>query len=182
MAALARVTGYVTDIFTERALSFIGQNRASPFLLMLSHKALHPNIRQQADGTVVPIGEGGLIPAERHKKLYADAIPPRRGNYGAPPHGKPALERVIPSLTPLGLATVKSDETIRDRLRMLVAVDESLGRIMEALQKRGILDKTVIILMGDNGYFYNEKSSSDLLRRMESELDALRKASPKYRN
>ena len=48
---------------------------------MMSHKALHPNILQRADGTVVSIGEGGFIPAERHKKLYTDAPLPRRDNY-----------------------------------------------------------------------------------------------------
>lgn len=158
---LARVNGYVTDIFTERALGFLGEKRASPFLLMLSHKALHPNMLQQADGTVVSIGEGGFIPAERHKKLYADARPPRRANYGVPPRDKPALTRPIEGLAPLGPATVTPDETIRDRLRMLVAVDESLGRIMEALGKQGVLDQTVILLVGDNGYFYGEHGLSE---------------------
>lgn len=153
---LARVNGYVTDIFTDRALRFIAGDRSRPFLLMLSHKALHPNIVQQADGTTVPIGEGGFIPAERHRNLYAGVPIPRRANYGVPPHDKPALERRIAGLAPLGPATVTPDETIRDRLRMLAAVDESLGAIMEALSRQGVLDSTVIVLVGDNGYFYGE--------------------------
>ena len=158
---LARVSGYVTDIFTERALRFIGENRARPFLLMLSHKALHPNIVQQADGRTVPIGEGGFIAAERHKSLYAGAPLPRRASYGVPPRDKPALALRIEGLAPLGPATVTPDETIRDRLRMLAAVDESLGRIMEALAKQGALDNTVIMLVGDNGYFYGEHGLSE---------------------
>src|SRR5213075_550645 len=87
--------------------------------------------------------------------------PPRRANYAAPPLDKPALERPLPGLAPLGRETVTPDETIRDRLRMLVAVDESLGRIMDALEKQGVLDKTVILLMGDNGYFYGEHGLSE---------------------
>jgi N-acetylglucosamine-6-sulfatase len=158
---LARVKGYVTDIFTERALAFLGEKRAAPFLLMLSHKALHPNTLQQADGTVVSIGEGGFIPADRHKSLYAKATPPRRANYGVPPLDKPALARRIEGLPPLGKGTVTTDETIRDRLRMLAAVDEGLGRIMEALEKQGVLDRTVIMLVGDNGYFYGEHGLSE---------------------
>ena len=158
---LARVNGYVTDIFTERALDFIGQKRTAPFLLMLSHKALHPNVVQQADGTVISIGEGGFIPADRHKTLYAKALPPRRANYGVSPLDKPALARRIEGLAPLGPATVTPDETIRDRLRMLAAVDEGLGRIMEALEKQGVLDQTVIMLVGDNGYFYGEHGLSE---------------------
>lgn len=157
---LARVPGYVTDIFTQRALTFIQQRRTAPFMLMLSHKALHPNNRQQADGTSVKIGEGGFIPADRHKTLYADAQPPRRANYAVPPKGKPALERPIPGLKPLGPETVTPDETIRDRLRMLASVDEGLGQILAALEKQGTLDQTVVIVVGDNGYFYGEHGLS----------------------
>jgi len=157
---LANVQGYVTDIFTQRAVSFIQQRRTTPFLLILSHKALHPNNRQQADGTSVRIGEGGFIPAERHKTLYRDARPPRRGNYAVPPKGKPALERPIPGLKPLGPDTVTPDETIRDRLRMLAAVDEGLGEILAALEKQGTLNQTVVMVVGDNGYFYGEHGLS----------------------
>lgn len=158
---LARVKGYVTDIFTERALGFLEEPSDKPFLLMLSHKALHPNVIQQADGTVISIGEGGFIPAERHKSLYKDAPLPRRGNYATPPRDKPALERRIEGVKPLGAETVTSDETIRDRLRMLAGVDESLGRIFEALAATGRLDDTVVIIMGDNGYFYGEHGLSE---------------------
>ncbi len=153
---LARAPGYVTDIFTQRAVSFIRQRRTAPFLLMLSHKALHPNKVQRADGTTEAIGEGGFIPAERHKTLYADARLPRRGNYAVPPKGKPALERPIPGLKPLGPDTVTPDETIRDRLRMLAAVDEGLGQILAELEKQGTLNQTVVMVIGDNGYFYGE--------------------------
>ena len=44
---------------------------------------------------------------------------------------------------------------------MLVAVDESLGRILDALAKKGALDDTVILLTGDNGYFYGEHGLSE---------------------
>lgn len=158
---LARVRGYVTDIFTERALAFLGQPGAEPFLLMVSHKALHPNILQRADGTTVSIGEGGFIPAERHKSLYAGLVPPRRGNYARPPAGKPALERRISDLSPLGPGTVTPDETILDRLRMLAAVDESVGEILGALEASKRLDDTLVVLLGDNGYFYGEHGLSE---------------------
>ena len=158
---LARVPGYVTDIFTERAVSFLQQRRTAPFLLILSHKALHPNKVQRADGTTEAIGEGGFIPAERHKTLYAGAQPARRGNYAVPPRGKPALERPIPGLKPLGPDTVTPDETIRERLRMLAAVDEGLGQIFAALEKQGTMNQTVVMVIGDNGYFYGEHGLSE---------------------
>jgi N-acetylglucosamine-6-sulfatase len=164
----ARVEGYVTDIFTDRALAFVQRPRAKPFVLYLAHKALHPNIAQGADGSVTNIGEGGFIPATRHKDLYAADVPPRRPNAAIPPIDKPALRRRIGGLPPLGPATGTDDTTIRDRWRMLAAVDESVGRILAALERSHQLDDTVFVLTSDHGYFYGEHGLS-LERRLAYE-------------
>ena len=164
----AQVKGYVTDIFTDRALAFVERPREKPFLLYIAHKALHPNIAQAADGSVTNIGEGGFVPAERHKTLYAADVPPRRPNALVAPRGKPALLRTIGGLPPLGPATGTDDGTIRDRQRMLAAVDESVGRILAALERAGRLDDTVFVLTSDHGYFYGEHGLS-LERRLAYE-------------
>jgi N-acetylglucosamine-6-sulfatase len=152
--------GYVTDIFNQRAVSFIQRARSRPFCLYLAHKAVHPDMTQHADGTTTPVGPGGFRPAERHRKLYAGAQPRRRPNYGRAPAGKPALLRKIGDLPPLGPETVTDDETIRNRLRLLAGVDEGAGMIFEALQRSGQLDNTVLMFAGDNGYFYGEHGLS----------------------
>jgi arylsulfatase A-like enzyme len=151
----------VTDILTERALELLSRPREKPFVLFLAEKALHPNIMQKDDGSVVAIGEGGFIPADRHRALYADDEIPRRPSYGVPPEGKPALERAIDGLPPLGPETVTDDKTIRDRLRMLAAVDEGLGRMLDQLEKMGKLDDTVVVVTSDHGYFYGEHGLSE---------------------
>lgn len=61
-----------------------------------------------------------------------------------------------------------SEETIRRRAEMLLAVDESLGRIVNTLDARDILDETLIIFTSDNGYFYGEHGLS-IERRMPYE-------------
>jgi N-acetylglucosamine-6-sulfatase len=81
---------------------------------------------------------------------------PRRPNAFKPPVDKPALMRPIKSLPPLGRGTATTDEEIRGRLEMLLAVDESLGRIVATLEKGGILDQTVVVFTSDHGYFYGE--------------------------
>ncbi len=45
---------------------------------------------------------------------------------------------------------------MRDRLEMLLGVDESLARIVDTLRDLGALDNTVIIFTSDHGYFYGE--------------------------
>jgi N-acetylglucosamine-6-sulfatase len=74
--------------------------------------------------------------------------------------GKPALLRKIGNLPPLGPQTVTPDQVILNRMRMMKAVDESLGRILDALEAKGRLDQTMVILTSDHGYFYGEHGLS----------------------
>ena len=39
---------------------------------------------------------------------------------------------------------------------MLLAVDDSLGRILAALERKGALDNTIVVFASDHGYFYGE--------------------------
>lgn len=149
--------GYVTDILTKYSLNFIkDHNPDKPFLLYLSHKALHPNLYQDATGKLTEIEGGGFIPAERHKGMYKDAVFVRRPNAYITPKDKPALMRKIGNLPALGKETATPEQVIQARAEMLMAVDEGLGEILDMLEKKGELDKTVILFAGDEGYFYGE--------------------------
>ncbi|MFB3825986.1 MAG: sulfatase [Bryobacteraceae bacterium] len=156
-----RVRGYVTDIFNDYAVKFIERPRQKPFVLYVAHKALHPNVKQNADGSMVPINGGGFTPAPRHARLYEGASLPRRRNYGVAPTDKPALMRKIGGLPPLGPKTGTGDEIVRNRLRLLAAVDEGVGQIFDALRRKGELDNTIMVFAGDNGYFYGEHGLSE---------------------
>lgn len=151
-----QVKGYVTDILTDFSLDFINKQRTKPFLLYLSEKALHPNLLQRADGSLINIGEGGFEPAQRHKGIYAESIFTRRANAYVTPLDKPALSRKIDGLPPLGLSTATPDKVIRERSEMLMSIDEGLGRIMKALEAKNLLNSTIIVFMSDHGYWYGE--------------------------
>ncbi len=157
----ARVNGYITDILNDRALAFVRKPRSKPFLLYLSHKAVHPNIRQLDDGSVVPIDGEMFVPAERHRGLFTNVKVPRRANFGKPPVDKPALLRKIGDLPPLGPATATDDATVLGRQRALAAVDDGIGSIVKALEEQGQLANTLIVFAGDNGYFYGEHGLND---------------------
>ena len=153
-------SGYITDILTDYALEFINRNHDKPFLLYLAHKAIHPEVMQHDDGSVNLAEAEMFIPAERHRNLYRGVKIPRRPSYKQPPHDKPALQRQIGNLPPLGPNTVTRDESILGRQRSLMAVDESVGKILRALKAIGQLDRTVIVFTSDNGYFYGEHGLS----------------------
>ena len=152
------VKGYVTDVLTDHAVEFIRTSGETPFVLFLAHKAVHPNIMQRDDGSTVALDSQpeGFVPAERHRGRYATQPVPRRPNALRAPVGKPALARAIPGLPALSPATGTSDADIRSRLEMVLAIDESLGRIMATLDSLGALDNTLIIFTSDHGYFYGE--------------------------
>ncbi len=153
-----RETGYVTDLLTDYAIRFMRESPDRPFLVFLAHKALHPNVVQRDDGSTgaVPGQVDGFIPAPRHRGRYAAKPVPRRPSAGVVPVRKPALLRPLEGVEPLGRKTVTPDRDVRARLEMLLAVDEGLGRIVAALEEAGTLDRTVIVVMSDHGYFYGE--------------------------
>ena len=99
---------------------------------------------------------GGFVAADRHRGRYAGRAMPRRANAFIPPLDKPALMRPIAGLPPLGRRTATTDEEIRGRLEMLLGVDDSLGRIVATLARKGILDDTMVVFTSDHGYFYGE--------------------------
>ena len=166
-----KIPGYFTDILNRFALDFLKQKHDKPYLLYISHKAVHPDLVQNADGSISDPTAGKFIPADRHKQLYAEDSIPHRSNYGKAPEGKPALLRSIDGVTPLSTKTGTDDETIRNRLRMLAAVDEGLGQILKTLEEQGKLDNTFIVFTSDEGYFYGEHGLS-VERRLAYEESA----------
>jgi len=150
--------GYVTDILTDLSMDFINTARDKPFMLYVSHKALHPNITQLDDGSTAaaPSGRGGFIAADRHVGMYRDAIIPRRASSSVAPEDKPALMRQINDLPLLGPGTITRERTIIERQEMLMAVDDGLGTLMDALETRGELDNTIVVVASDHGYWYGE--------------------------
>jgi arylsulfatase A-like enzyme len=162
-------TGYTTDILARHATDVISHRRTKPFCLWMAHKAVHPELTQYADGSINhPETSSDFVPAERHKWLFADLPVPRRPNAGKPATGKPALLRKIADLPPLGPGTGTDDETIRNRARMLKAVDEGVGQMREALERTGQLDNTVFVFTSDEGYFFGEHGLS-IERRLSYE-------------
>lgn len=179
--ALTPTKGYVTDLLTDRALTFLDSaaRQPQPFFLYVAHKAIHPDIEQRNDGSLDLAKGSRFIPAPRHAGRYADKPVPRRPNYLPPGKVLPGDSQVSVMLTRKYAAETgkkygveidasTSDATVRSRAEMLLSIDDGLGRILARLENDGLLDNTVIILTSDNGYFYGEHGLS-VERRMPYE-------------
>ena len=167
--AMHKVPGYTTDLLTDRAVRFIAREHATPFLVYLAHKAVHPDVLQRDDGSVDTESDRGYIPAKRDEGRYAGRTYPRRqqrSEVAADLDGKPVIRRALqrlPAVPDTGNSEHQhpntpfmGEETIRRRAEMIAGVDASLGRIIHTLDSLGILDKTVIVFSSDNGFFFGE--------------------------
>jgi N-acetylglucosamine-6-sulfatase len=134
---------YLTDQLNELALEFIdeAEKKSEPFMLYLSHKALHEP----------------FTPPDRHKNLFKDTKVPTQDNLNDDIDSKPKYIREIAIKNRLrggGIAPIHWK--IPDKMRTVTAVDEGVGMIFDTLREKGILENTIVIFAGDNGYFVSE--------------------------
>ena len=119
---------------TDVALRFIQESGTGPYFLYLSYRDPH-------------------LPATPEPQ-YADAevfVPPLPPNYNeADMSDKPSLIRSSPLKTPAQTAAMEVDRL--GTQRELLSVDDQIQRIVDTLQSSGQLERTVIVVVSDNGY------------------------------
>jgi N-acetylglucosamine-6-sulfatase len=105
------------------------------------------------------------VVAARHKDLYRGALFPKKPNMMSVAEvvrRKPAwaecfaLRSSEDSQKVLAALHSMEQEEIRLRARMMAAVDEGVGLILEVLERKGELDNTFVVFLGDNGFFFGE--------------------------
>ena len=159
------VEGYVTDILNARAVEYVQRKRDKPFALFLAHKAVHPDVQQNQDGTIDAATMQGYVLPERHRDLYKGSVYPNRPNVlplEQVLEQKPAWREMFrlredPSSRPfLDALHVGEQEEVRQRAAMMASVDEGVGQLLQVLEEQGELDNTCIVFLGDNGFFFGE--------------------------
>ena len=156
------VKGYTTDNYTDWAIEFInGKGRADqqkPWYLWLCYGAVH----------------GPFTPADRHKGDYKaakvpvpkDVYPPRPGKpkyvqkmeHWEPKNGVP-VEKKVRELGPVGMKDIPG-RPLRDWIRQyhegVRAIDEGVGRVLEALKDSGQDEDTLIVFTSDQGFAWGQ--------------------------
>ena len=114
---------YLTDRLTEEAVKFIEASQDRPFLLYLSHYAVHTPLESKKE----------LVGKYEAK---AKSLPAPDGPHALPVYGRYQTRLVQDHPVYAG---------------MVQSVDESVGRVLRKLEQLGLDNDTIVIFMSDNG-------------------------------
>jgi arylsulfatase A-like enzyme len=155
------VPGYYTTVVTDMAEEWIGkQDKNKPWMLMLGQKAPHsfyvpePKYEHSFDQVKVPY-PASAFQLKGKPKWIEQRLSTWHGIYG------PLFDyrKKFPDSSPE--AVVDFERMVRAYWGTILSVDDSVGRLVELLRKKGELDNTVIIFMGDNGLLEGEHGMVD---------------------
>jgi N-acetylglucosamine-6-sulfatase len=145
---------YLTDFQTRRGVELIDDASPGdrPFFLSLWYTAPHRGGPRDPDD---PSRPGTPSPAPRHRDAYAGVRMPRTPSFNEKNmYDKPQVVADRPRLSPELAAGV--EENWRQENEALMAVDEGVAQVVEALRRNGELDNTLLIFMSDNGFMHGE--------------------------
>ena len=154
--------GYITDVLTRYALDWLRQRKKDqPYFLYLSHKAVHAD----------------FVPPEKYKGKYRDkefVYPKTMAAEGEYAQHRPMWVKnqrnswhgvEYPYHSDLNIG-----EYYKRYVETLSGVDDSTAAVLDELRKRGELDSTLIIYMGDNGFQFGEHGLIDKRTAYEASM------------
>jgi N-acetylglucosamine-6-sulfatase len=134
---------YQTDVFTDRAVNFVNDHSVAnqPFWLNLWFNSPH----------------GPFDPAPRDLfRLSGTALPKLPGFNEKDIKDKPKWFRKQARKRLTKKQALLIDNERRRQEEQLISVDQAVGKLVQTLRAKGILDDTYIIFSSDNGFFRGE--------------------------
>jgi arylsulfatase A-like enzyme len=144
--------GYSTDHYTRFAIDYVKREKGKPWLLWLCYNAphlpntFHPRHKDDYEDAEVPVppdvyGPRDGVPA--YMKNYSVWKP---GDGGAPHYRDWHLKKPVPL-----------DRLVRDYNKLVRAVDEGVGRVLDALKESGQAENTIVVFTSDQGFAWGDK-------------------------
>jgi N-acetylglucosamine-6-sulfatase len=147
---------YQGDVYTRKAVEFIDRRapEQQPFFLSVAYLAPHgggPDVNPQPPADC----QNSAKPAPRHATAFDSEPLPQPASFNEEDVSDKPLD--IQGLAPLSAEDVTNIERrYRCRIESLLAVDEGVAQILDALARSGELDRTLFIYTADNGFFHGE--------------------------
>lgn len=130
---------YSTDVLAAEAEDFVRSDETAPFFALFAPYAPH----------------NPATPAARHGNAFPALPPWRPASYNElDAADKPAWVRASERLGPESQTAL--DGFRARQLRSLLAVDNAVDRLLDALAESGRLEDTLVIFMSDNGLLWGE--------------------------
>lgn len=167
-----RDSAYVTDVLTDYAIQFFqNRDKEKPFFLYLSHKGVHADFQ----------------PAQRHMGKYEDGevaypptmFPPGHAltgvtaddyNYEDLPDWVKAQRNSWHGVDYMYHGQITFEDFYKRYCETLLSVDESIGTVLDYLESEGLLENTIVIYMGDNGFSFGEHGLIDKRQAYEESM------------
>jgi arylsulfatase A-like enzyme len=174
---IAQHPGHVTDIITKMCMKWLREDRdsARPFFLMCHHKAPHDlweyaeRYEHLFDGVDIPVPDS-LFEDRSHRseasRDYGASVTPRNkvrnlyDTFCRPNHVTgPLLGTEHMTFEEKGIAAYQ--KYLKDYLRTVAGIDDSVGDLLRELEQQGILGDTIVIYTSDQGMFLGEHDYQD---------------------
>lgn len=156
---------YISELLTDHTLDWLKKrDKEKPFFAYLSHKAVHalfhPAQKDQGkyhDEELIYPPSYHLTASDEYKK---HGTPEWVKNQRYSWHGVDYMYH----------GEYDFDSFFRAYCETLISVDESIGRVMEYLEKEGLAENTLVIYMGDNGFSFGEHGLIDKRHAYEESM------------
>lgn len=156
---------HLTNITGDKAIEFLDTcKKSQPFCLSVSFNASHAEDNDKKDHYPWPQEEDGL---------YEDVTIPE-------PMVSRDFWKKLPSFFHNSMqrdryhwrwdTPEKYQHNVKAYYRMITGLDRNVGRVVEAARKRGFGENTVIIFMGDNGYYKGSRGFAGKWSHFEESL------------
>ena len=141
---------YTTDAFVDRALEFIADgDPAKPFFLYLAFNAPHFPLMAPAADIARFRGRYQVgwdkLREQRHAKQIELGLVDKTWPLSPRPSMVQAWDRVAPA------EQDRFDHIMAIYAAVVARMDAAVGRLVDTLDKRGVLDNTLILFLSDNG-------------------------------
>lgn len=163
--ARVRFRGHTDDVIGDQAMAYLrhGRPKDGPFCLLYQFKAPHgpweadTRFGDRFKDARIPIPvafregppEGAPEALSRTRMSVAEM-----GDFKSPRERRPAL--VDKELPPGQLADANLQALVRSYYRVLLGVDENVGRVLDFLDKEELAEDTIVVYASDNGFFLGE--------------------------
>lgn len=157
--------GYVTDIITDLSLRFLeNRDKSRPFLLLCHHKAphspweYHEKHAGMFDGKEIPEPATLWDEYENRSTATRDVVRSKLATLEKSMQSPdwPTGRLNTKGLDPKVAKKKTYQKFLKDYLRTVASVDDSIGRLLDYLDREGIAEDTIVIYTSDQGFFLGE--------------------------